>query len=148
MHAISRQIRDRHYQHLLETLVKEEELNESERVDVDQDWIDQRDREWQSQRALRQRLEYLRSEPADAKDVEAAQRFMRTLSSHTSEAQAVARWEETYSSRRQYLQAQVLRLEHLSERMDPQLPEHQRCCLLLESCRQHLEDLAYRIHIP
>jgi len=148
MHALSRRIRDRHYQHLLEELDKEEELDESVRVEVDQTWIDRRDREWQHQRALRQRLEYLRSEPADAKDVAAAQRFLMALSTRTPEAQALALWEKEYTSRLRHLQTQVQRLEHLSERMDPELAEHQRCCELLESIRQHLEDLAYRIHTP
>ncbi len=144
MHALSRLIRDSYYERHIEALA-EEDLDESVRLVVDQAWIDRKDREWQRQRELRQRLEYLRSEPADARDVAAAQRFLAGCSARSTEAEVVDRWKAAYDTQRQHLQQQAQRLQRLYERMDPSLDEHSRCYEFMEKIRSHLDELAHQV---
>ena len=146
MQALSRLIRDSYYQRRIEDLA-EDELDESLRLaeEVDQAWIDQKDREWQRQRERRQRLEYLRSEPADARDVAAAQRFLAGCSARLTEAEVVDRWKAAYDTQRQHLQQQAQRLQRLYEKMDPSLDEHRRCYEFMEKIRSHLDELAHQV---
>ena len=89
--------------------------------EVDQAWIDQKDREWQRQREQRSAWStYGRSRRMRALlRRNASQRLLGSL----TEAEVVDRWKAAYDTQRQHLQQQAQRLQRLYEKMDPSLDE-------------------------
>ena len=147
MQALARRIRTRHYQHLLSE-IDDEDIDENQRVAVDQAWIDRQDRAWQRQRELRQTLEYRCSDPADAGDLAAARRFCLGCSVRTTEAERIARWERAYAEQRQALQDRLQRLRALHRRMDPALSEYDRCAATMQDLHVRLAQLSHHVKIP